>query len=288
MRPCDTLWMVSTRGMPYCSPQAHFSDLKFCVLDSTDTWQPTDLAAFLATDRTDAITVFWIHGNRESAGEAQQQGMRIYRKLTRCLACDAPLRFVIFSWPADRVTCGPIEDVRIKAGRTDAQSYYVASLIDQMGHDVPVSLAGFSFGARIATGAAHLLGGGILCGWTLDDRKHVERLPMHAALVAPALDNHWLLPGHRHGNALSQLAHLTVIYNSCDAALKRYRFIYGRGSNAQALGYTGVAGLGCLGIDRERIAQYDACCYVGKQHAWEPYTGSGALMSRLRAELMPE
>jgi pimeloyl-ACP methyl ester carboxylesterase len=286
LRPCDTLWVVNTRGLPCCNPQSHSQDVQFQVLDDSGAWQASDLASFLGTDDPAVTTVFWIHGNRYSSSTARQQGMNIYRALTRS-ECDAtPIRYVIFSWPSARIHTGPIDDLRVKADRTNAQAYYLAWLIDQIDGTVPISLAGYSFGGRIATGAAHLLGDGMLCGWSLDERVHSRRLPMHVALLAPALDNHWLVPGHFHGNAMSQLAHLTVIYNSCDSALKRYRFLYGRTSDAQALGYTGVAGLGNMRIDRSQISQYDACCYVGKRHSWERYANSGALMSRLREAVL--
>jgi hypothetical protein len=108
---------------------------------------------------------------------------------------------------------------------------------------------------------------------------------MHVVLVAAALDNHWLIPGHCHGNALSQVTHMTVIYNSCDRALKRYRYLYRHGNDAEALGYTGVAGLGRMGADREKIEQFDACCYAGKEHGWENYISSGALVARMRMEV---
>jgi hypothetical protein len=287
-RPCDALWVVSTRGLPCSNPQLHAPEMRFCELDESGEWRPSDLINFLGTNDPAVTTVFWVHGNRHSSSEARRQGTTIYRTLTRCQTCATPIRFVIFSWPSDRLDSGPLEDLRVKAGRTNAESYYLAWLIDQIDGNLPVSLAGYSFGARITTGAAHLLGGGILCGWTLEERANPNRLPMHAALLAPALDNHWLIPGHRHGNALSQLAHLSIIYNSCDAALKRYRFLYGRKSGAQALGHTGITCCGCLGAFSNQILQYDACSWVGRKHEWERYFDCEPIVSRVRRELIPE
>lgn len=286
VRDCDTIWTVCTRKLSGCDPAANASAMSICVRDGQGQWQPADLTSFLATDDPAVTTIFWIHGNRYTYADAAEQGMTIYRLLTRCATCATPVRFVIFSWPSERLDAGPLKDLRVKAARTDAQCFYLAWLIDRIGENVPISLAGYSYGARIATGSAHLLGGGRLNGWTLLERAHPSRRPMRMALLAPALDNHWLVPGHHHGQAMSQIERLTVLYNSCDAALKRYRFLYCRKSDAQALGHTGVVGLNRMGAYCDRITQIDACCYVGRRHSWERYAESRAMMARVRAAVL--
>ena len=286
-RPRDTIWMVSTRAFPCGDPRLHAQELSYRVLEQGQ-WQATDLAAFLATDDPRVTTIIWIHGNRYEPSDAHNHGLATYRALIKCITCDTPLRFVIFSWPSQRIDGSLVDDVRVKAARSNPNGYYLAWLLDQIGNDVPVSLIGYSYGARIAMGGLHLLGGGQLCGWTLDQRTHPDRQPVQVTLVAAAMDNHWLIPGHRHGNALSQVEHLTNIYNSCDRALRRYRYLYCHGSNAQAMGYTGIAGRNTLGVDRAKIQQFDACCYVGKEHGWENYLPSGPVMARMRANSLPQ
>jgi hypothetical protein len=208
--------------------------------------------------------------------------------MARRSTCRTPMRFVIFSWPADRIAGGQLDDIRIKAYRTDPQGYYLAWLIDRVNPKVRVSIIGYSYGARIAASALNFLGGGRINGWTLDKRVHPHRLGIHATLVAAAVDNHWLLPGHRYGRALSQIAHMTIIYNSCDRVLKRYRFLYCRKSSAQALGYTGFAGLSRLGAtDRKKIRQINAGPYMGKSHDVNLSYTIGALNAALVRESLP-
>ena len=286
-RPCDTLWLVSTRAFPCSDPRLHAHALTYEVRDEQGQWQRTNLESFLATDDPSVRTVIWIHGNRRDSSDARNEGWAVYRALARCTTCDRPMRFVTFSWPSDRIAGRQLEDVRAKAARTSPNGYYLAWLIDKMGGDVPVSLIGYSYGARITTGALHLLGGGVLNGCVLDERVHPDRRPLRVALVAAAVDNHWLIPGHRLGNALSQVEHLTNIYNSCDRVVTHYRLLYGRRNNAEALGATGIVGLNCLDLDRTKILQFDACCFAGRNHEWENYLSSGAVVARLRAEALP-
>jgi hypothetical protein len=286
-RPCNSIWLVSTRAFPCGDPRLHVNELSYHVLDENNEWQPSSLAAFLATDDPAITTIFWAHGNRSTRQQAVSEGMGTYRRIARCSTCDTPMRFVIFSWPADR-TGSQLEDIRIKAQRTDPNGYYLAWLVDQVSSDVPVSLIGYSYGARIAAAALHLLGGGTINCWALTDRVHPNRPPLHVVLVAAAFDNHWLIPGHHYGNALSQVAHMTIIYNPCDRVLKRYRFVYCRRSKAQALGYTGFAGLGCLSpIDRAKICQINSSPYMGKSHDVNVSISVGPLNAALRNECLP-
>ena len=138
------------------------------------------------------------------------------------------------------------------------------------------------------TGALHLLGGGNLCGMRLEARVHPQRAPMQVVLLAAAMDNDWLLPGHFHGQAISQVRAMLLVNNGCDRLLQRYQLLYpGRGCE-QALGYNGLA-LGCLNPDdRDKVTQVDACCQVGSQHVFINYVESPDLLDRMRAYLLRE
>ena len=98
-----------------------------------------------------------------------------------------------------------------------------------------VSLLAYSYGARIATGALHLLEGGQLSGRALaspDGRAFHVRLVMLAA----ALHNYWLRPGGYHDMAVSHIDYLLNLYNCCDPVLKRYPLLY-KGSRAGCFGF---------------------------------------------------
>src|SRR5690606_12858955 len=111
-----------------------------------------------------------------------------------------PIRFVIFSWPAEP-TRGIAEDARRKAARTNVDGYYLAWLVNRIEPDVPVSFVGHSFGAKITTGALQLLGGGPLAGRTLPEKVQ-QRSSMRAVLLAAAMPSSALAIGRQHGEAL--------------------------------------------------------------------------------------
>ncbi len=171
-----------------------------------------------------------------NANGAVGDGWLVLPQLT-ALAQGRPFRFVIFSWPAERLDAGTRDDAQCKAVRSDAQSYYLAWLINHMHRGVPLDLIGFSFGARAVTGALELLGGGCVAGQVLPDRTP-GHTPIRAMLVAAALDSDWLLPAHRHGLALGQVERMLVSVNPLDRALHFYPRLYGRGG-PEALGSCG-------------------------------------------------
>ncbi len=278
------MWLVSDRQLG-CNVAQVENCLRYWRYECHGGWQRSDLDALLAAEDPAMITTVFVHGNRIPSCEAFTKGWSAYRSLVRC-ADERPVRFVIWSWPSDPVR-GLREDAQLKAARTNYTGYYLAWFLDRLHPDTPVALWGHSFGARAVTGALHLLGGGEICGHVLE-RVHPERSPMQVALLAAAVDNTWLAPGHSHGQAMSQTASLLLVNNRCDMLLKRYHMIYGRRSCREALGYTGLW-CGCLSADEWcKIAQIDACCDVGRRHMFSRYIESSCLMARIRPALLFE
>ena len=283
-RPQDELWLVSCRGLSCNNVEQEVGKLGYWRYDRNDGWVKASLAEQLATDDPHVITTVFVHGNRIPWGEAFCKGWRAYWTLARC-ADERPIRFVIWSWPSEPLQ-GLINDARTKAWRTDPAGYYLGWYLDQLSPEAPVSLWAHSFGARIVTGALHLLGGGAVAGNQLDQRLHATRQPMQVVLLAAALDSDWLIPGHCHGSALSQVASMLLVNNCSDALLKRYHLIYGRRSCEQALGYTGMSSWSVPPDDLSKVSQVDASYHVGKRHLFDLYISSPDLVSRMRPVLM--
>lgn len=257
-------------------------NLKYSQLDAQAGWVASTREKFQASDDPNAVTSVFVHGNQIDAGAARDWvGPAVYHSLVRQAPSPRPLRFVIWSWPSERTDARALEDVRIKADRTNREGYFLARVLDEHDPRVQTSVVGYSYGARIIDGALHLLGGGKLAGYSLPTRVHPERIAFRVVDIAAAEDNDWLLPGHRLGKALSQDEKLLNLFNSCDLALNHYHLLYGRRCCQEALGCTGLAGIQALGPDRGKIAQYDACCIVGREHNWELYFGSPALVARM-------
>jgi hypothetical protein len=155
----------------------------------------------------------------------------------------------------------------------------LAWLVNQTDPHIPVDFIGYSFGARIVTGALHVLGGGELMGHVLPEPLEKRLAPMDCVLVAPAVNNDWLAIGHAHGQALTVVDKMLSLNNFCDMALKRYAVI-DPCSKPVALGYTGA--VGPLGDNGEKLYQLNMCCAVGKQHYWANYFYNWSIVARIR------
>ncbi len=199
-----------------------------------------------------------MHGNRESSQAAEHDGGNVFLRMRHFVPSGHSFRFVIWSWPSDKIH-GPVRDLRVKAQRSDLEAYPLAWLISQMRPDAPVAVCGYSYGARLVTGALHLLGGGGLAGNRLPVDGRLERRPMRSVLVAGALDHDSLAPGHRSGLALSQVEGMLITVNHRDPALKWYRRLFGL-HGPPAIGWSGAAGY------TPGVWQMDVSAQVGKSH----------------------
>ncbi len=279
----DDIWLISTRhlGCPAWDKSSDV-DLRVKHYSVVDGWSESSLSEFLASDDPTQPTLIYVHGNRVGWCDAIQGGRNAYEDLLGC-SPSRPVRYVIWSWPSDQIH-GQLKDVRVKAARTNGEGYYLAWLLGQLDPATPVSLLGYSFGARIATGALHLLGGGELAGRALSPVLQRPSSSIRVALIAAAVHNHWLHPGGCHDQALSQMERLLIQYNSCDPVLKRYRLIEKR-SRPAALGYTGMYVSDELAT---WIEQRDVCCIVGKSHDEDRYLSSASLTAQMRLTLLDE
>ncbi|MDP6553500.1 MAG: alpha/beta hydrolase [Pirellulaceae bacterium] len=257
----DDVWLISTRqlGCPSFNDGSPV-DLRVSQYSGSGDWIESGLDELL--DSESRQTVIYVHGNRVGYDEAIMRAWDTFGVL-QADAAAPPLRLIIWSWPSDQIH-GQIRDVRYKASRTNSEGQYLAWFLSQMDTETRVSLIGYSYGARIATGAVHVLGGGTLCGRSTPlAYASGNRRPIQVVLIAAALHNHWLSPGGFHDRFSSSADRLLVIYNSCDPLLKRYRIIQKRGRPV-ALGHSGA-----WGLDDDlaaRTEQHDVCCSVGRTH----------------------
>lgn len=271
------VWLLSTRRAPLSSPLGSPVPIDYWALGPDEAWLPSDEAAFHASDMPTMPTCIFIHGNRSEWQDAIDAGWRAYGQLKQ-QAGPQPFRFVIWSWPSEQVYRRNRPDAQEKAERSDGQAIYLAQWLDRLHPDVPVSLIGYSFGARIATGAMHLLGGGTFAGQSLP-QTNPRQVPVRAVLVAAAEDFDWLLPGHCHGLALNQLERVLITVNGSDPALRWYRLMYGRGG-PEALGYAGLCP-GWVGPEAGKVEMLDLSCEVGRVHDWACYVLAPSLNARL-------
>jgi hypothetical protein len=274
VRDYDQVWVVSTRHLG--CPGGYLPTYQVWRYEA-GYWQPRSSEEFYAADSPDVVTAFYIHGNRISHSQAFQDGLDVYFQLVGRYG-DRPVRFVVWSWPSDQIK-GPLNDVRAKAARSDVDAYYLAHFLTGMNPAVPVGITGYSFGARITTGALHALGGGAIMGQTVPSGARPQ---VRVALWAAAVHNHWLVPGNYHGNALPMADAWFNTLNYCDPVLERYRMLE-KCSDPEALGYAGLAGRNLISPDlNDRFEERNVSHLVGRTHDMQPYLYSSYIQQRTR------
>lgn len=281
----DSIWLVSTRHLPCpCQCKSHNPDFRIKRYNPGRGWADSTLEDFDAAESTAESTAIYVHGNQTNWSHAIDLGHLAYRGLTRRAEKPHSIRFVIYSWPSDKI-CGLARDVRVKADRADGECCYLAYLLNRMKPNTHVGLFGFSFGGRIIAGALHVEGGGHLHGYCPGNSEAKPTRTVRAVLMGAAMHNYWILPGRRFGECTSYVDSMLVQYNSCDRVLRMYPRIE-RGSRPEALGHTGVPSFSALGENRDRVAEQNACCVLGKRHSAESYLYSETVMSRARPYLV--
>jgi len=265
------VWLISTREAAHCGRLDDAAQaVRYWRLNDNCGWLSADAKDFHAGDGLAAPTVVFVHGNRTDADDAVTKGLYVYQ--TICSeAAGKPFRYVIWSWPADRIYRRHRPDAQLKAEYADAESYCLALWLHGVRPGTKVSLVGHSFGPRIITGALHLLAGGELAGQKLPADTVAawtsgKRSPVRAVLLAAAGDADCLAPGGCHGLAFSLLDQVLVTRNGCDKTLRWYPRLYGRGG-PEAIGFVGPCGID----DPQKVAVVDVSATVGKTHDYQCY-----------------
>ena len=261
----DRILLVSTRAVgTQCDAAAMREGLRCEARGADGRWTPISWPAVVAEFAAPMPTVVYIHGNRVDAGVDKAHGMAVHQWLASRRTAGAPMRYVIWSWPSSQVR-GRIKDYEVKAARCRPCGWQLAWAIDQLPAEAPLAIIGYSYGARVTTGALHVLGGGSLDGLRLGERVHADRAPVRVALVAAAVDAAWLRPGGYHARALSQMESLLLVNNQLDPAMRFYP-ISPVGRHNAALGYAGLGGRESLGEYGSRVRSLDMTDAVGRHH----------------------
>ncbi|MBX9788289.1 MAG: hypothetical protein K2Y37_05195 [Pirellulales bacterium] len=275
-----SVWYVSTRELPLDGdPACQAPHLHYETYVSGAGWAPATLDELLASDDSHTRTTIYVHGNWATEDDARYTGLKMQELLTAG-AC-MPWRFVIFTWPADRCDTTAVKDARLKAGRSEAQSYYLAWLLDRLDPEVPVTLVGYSYGTRLIASGLHLLGGGGVHHHRLADRVHPERSGLRAILIAAAIDANCFAVDGRYSAAMSTVECVLATVNARDPYLRYYSLLYGAGG-PPALGYKGVIEANKLGAATRLVSQMEVSHSVRRHHSLNHYVDAPEVLAELR------
>jgi len=259
----DSVWMISTRSMSCSNKNA--GDPEVFRLDGL-VWVNVERNE-LIDSLTSGEIVIYVHGNRMEFYNAAERGRRYYEQLAA--SEPPPIRFIIWSWPSDQIKRA-FNDVRAKAARADCEAEFLAEFLQSVPTESTILMIGFSFGASVISGAL----------------QHAAETQMacpqaRVVFVAPALATGWLGPNQHHWLAWEKMESLLIFYNSCDRALKRFRFS-DPCFQPEALGYTGPWWASQV---PSRVEHEDTCSLIGKAHTEANYLASTYLMNRVRGFL---
>lgn len=288
IRPADQILEVNVRPACCSTSDATLAEKiivrEYAVIDEEGSrrWTESDLSQLITAPSEGVVTLFHVHGNKVDPQMARDRGLRVYRRLVCRATDDRPVRFVIFSWPATEIG-GLLHDFRVKAARTQPVGWQLAWVLDQMPSEAPVSLIGYSYGARIVGGAMHVLAGGDLCGASLPGAAPGKHPPMRVAFMAAATHSCWFGPNGYHHLAMDQIEHLVMLNNHLDPAMRFYKLVP-ENCSPQAMGLCGPTSL--TPEHREKVECYDCANCVGRSHDLFKYTATGRTMTRVWQHVM--
>jgi hypothetical protein len=281
----DVVWRIRTHDLEDPGPEVRIDSLDIQRSANGD-WQVASADA-LRREAAQRTTLFYVHGNRGADALAVARGAELARQLAARPRTE-PFQLVIWSWPSAKTFRGR-RDFLHKSERTDTEAWYLAGFLQSFPPEAKVSLLGYSYGARVVTGAAHWLAGGRFedrelphRGASLDDSRITPRL--RVVLAAPAMHWHWLGADSVHNRALDTIDRLTILYNPSDPALRWFKLIYPC-ERPQALGRVGISAE-LLGAAAARVEQWNVEPAVGRVHDEELILRSAEIIELVGAALL--
>jgi hypothetical protein len=279
--PGQGYWIVST----WSSPQSFDgAPLRFCDevqrFDECIGHRDSSLAELTQSLIPGVPVCIVVHGSFMDSPSVIPESCSTWRWL-KAGSCGRPFQMIYFSWPSDR-PLSPLAciDVAVLGNRASRNGFYLASLVQHVPPECPISLIGHSHGTRVISSSLHLMAGG-----TVDDSRHpyarATGRRIRTVFAASAIDHDWLNPGQRFDRALCSTECLLNLRNDCDPALRIYplRHI----GSSRALGCSGFTAKDHkkLGSWNTRVRDLDVSEQIGAAHLWPNYVSQVWLARRL-------
>ena len=245
------IWLIDTHPAPWNrASEAGFAKTVYYQLVGRQ-WVRSDAETFFETQIPEVPLVVFSPGYTSTTADTVEVGMSLVRLYQPGLNC----RTVFWSWPAEKIRCRILPDIRDKISVAAASGDYLAMFLNRLKPESQVCMVGFSFGNRVLCDAVVRLG---------DDRPDGMRI--HLVLTASATDRGWLASGARHGELPRLAEKILILYNPADRALQFYPLLYGNGSGPEALGRFGPPMARIAPEYRDRIEAVNVQPNIGKFH----------------------
>lgn len=280
-------WIVSTEN----SPQSFDDSLpKFCAVvrryEHCRGVRAASLGELLASLTPGIPVCIMVHGSFMDSPSVVPESAKTWQWL-RHGAGGRPFQMIYFRWPSWKLPTALINiDIAVLGRRASRNGFYLASLLQQLPPESPVSLLGHSHGTRVISAAAHLLAGGSVEGFCLANRAtEPTGQRIRAVFAASAIDHDWLNPGERFDRALSSLQCVLNLRNRLDPALLLYPMRHP--GSRRALGLTGLtqADRRALGDRSSRVRDLDVSESIGCRHIWPSWTAETSIAHRASSYL---
>lgn len=278
------IWYVTTRHLPqYENLAESIAQIGYYKMEG-EAWNKKTAAEFNSAENLDTMIV--VHGSPATVSLVSEVCLDVYQHMQTIIPnSKTRMRYVIWSWPADRQVTGLVKEFRDQAQRSQPQGFYLGHFIDQCRAKNKTVVVGYSMGARVASCALHLLAGGkseFAPPITPRSNNKVSYL-----IVAGAINRDWLEPGQHFGEALKSTNRFLNIYNSTDPLLKRYPKLYPKGKlRPEATGYKGLFSHANLEEFDIPVEEINVTAAAGKSHDIRYITRDTETLKKIWARLL--
>lgn len=274
MRDGDEIWVVSSRCIPSCSPFE--LDQLCCFRWNGVEWGREDRLTLIKEHQQldDKQTVVYLHGNRTNLDWSANRGLSVFDSVFGTELARRPVRFVVWSWPADPQP-RRLKEYHNNSERSVWEANVLAEFLQELGSSAPIGLFGYSFGAQSVVSAAEQA-----CRANVDEAN--PPFQFRVVCLAAAYQKPWSQVEDPLAGAADCSIATLEISNSDDRALRVHYFL-SRFSNDCYAGSTTVDELS-PGV-RHPI-QFDIAELVGPKHSVVLYTANPCVAVRIREVIM--
>ncbi len=261
-------WIISSRNCPqFGSPCAADQCTQFYYYGPTGKGGLRNPNDFYSSLRPDVPVCILVHGSLVSWEHMLADGHQTYEWLKKAQP-NTPFQMVLMTWPSDRplLLVAPV-DFTLLGRRSAYNGLYLARVLSRMPTETSVSLIGHSHGARTVVSAMHLVGGGDIFGYRMENRT-TPWPRVRAMTAAAALDHDWLDPNQRYGRALENVESLVNLRNRNDFALRLY--LLQLPISSESLGRVGFSSRDqqLMGANYTKIRDVEVSPILGARHVW--------------------